>query len=135
MQFIPCSSCARHVKHSEVACPFCCARVIASVAGPEGRVARDRTALLFGAAAIAGTLAVAGCNNNATTDGTGAGATGMPTNATPSATAPTATTAPTHEPTGIVMPYGVPIPHDVDASPPKPASSSPADAGKPKPKQ
>lgn len=70
-----------------------------------------------------------GCNNTATTDGTGGGASVTPTNATPQASAPT------NNPTAVVMPYGVPIPHDTaPPPPPSPVDAGVADAGKPKAK-
>ena len=121
MDLVPCSSCACHVKSADSACPFCGAAVVPSVSNAAEARVRDRAALLFGAAAIAGTLAVAGCNNNATIDGASGGASGTPRN-----------TIPTSDTTAVVMPYGVPIPHDVDAAAPEPRlKPAVPDAGSP----
>ncbi len=65
----PCNACARHVKAEDARCPFCSARVEHSRARhPSLTTTRDRAALLFGAAALAGTIASVGCKDKAETD-------------------------------------------------------------------
>ncbi len=56
---IPCSSCARHVRASEAACPFCGGELIVAAARPQptGRLSRT-AALVFGAS-----VAVVGCGD------------------------------------------------------------------------
>ncbi len=114
MHLINCDECQRHVKADARArgepCPFCGAaasadtRSHASSFAPEAR-ARDRSVLLFGAAAVASALAVSACGKES--DGHGG---------------------------GMVMPYGAPIPTTPDASMPEPRASAtnpevPKDAG------
>lgn len=114
MNLVPCTVCSRHVRQEEKHCPFCGATLaLASAPRRESRFIRDRRALLFGAAAVAGSLAVAGCNNSSNAvDGRGAARTeNMP----------------------AVPPYGVSVPEDMDASPasvPVASLSAAADAGK-----
>jgi hypothetical protein len=66
MSFLLCGGCARHIKSSEALCPFCDAtnNVPRMLAQPSPLVmSRSRVALLFGAAAISGTIVVAGCSS------------------------------------------------------------------------
>jgi hypothetical protein len=70
MSFLLCQSCSRHVKSSDAACPFCGeATATATTAGtPALRGARQRSRLLFGAAAaaVAGATAMTGCSSSST---------------------------------------------------------------------
>lgn len=91
MKFVNCASCARHVRPSDVACPFCgsSARVQPASAVTRGRVIR--AAILVGvattAAACGGQLVT---NADASSDGKAVDAT---------------------KDAPVIVPYGVP-PHD-----------------------
>lgn len=94
---LPCSGCQRHVKAAAVArmeaCPFCGAvpaadeAASASTGARNASVARDRSVLLFGAAAVATALTASACGRESNDHGG-----------------------------GVVMPYGAPIPQTPDAS-------------------
>lgn len=68
---VPCGGCARHVRSSERACPFCgaelaacegpCARVEAPPAGWTGRAQIMTFGVVVGAAAVATALTTGGC--------------------------------------------------------------------------
>ena len=122
MKLTTCNACRRHVKVSDTGtpCPFCGSSSFAIVGEIETSVIRDRTALLFGAAAVASALAVAGCARNEDTNGGAGSGVVMPygvpipedagAGAPPILDAGTASGPASASPTGIVMPYGVPLP-------------------------
>jgi len=97
LDLIPCAECKRHVKAAAIArgdaCPFCGAvpsvtDARSAISRSAQSVSRDRSVLLFGAAAVAGALAVGGCGREGN-DGGGS---------------------------GVVMPYGAPITQTPDAA-------------------
>ena len=108
---VPCTACARHIRASEDACPFCAtgvpdrARLPTEASPSRGRGPRLSRAAIFLAGATAATAAVAGCGK--TTAG------GSDTSSTP---------------TSIAAPYGAP-PMDsgleVPIVPPVPAYGGP----------
>jgi hypothetical protein len=111
MNLVACSECQRHVKADAIvrgeACPFCGAVASAeaqraAMSPAHASTSRDRSVLLFGAAAVASAFAVAACGRES--DGGN----------------------------GLVMPYGAPITVTPDASmfeTPKDAGVTPKDAG------
>lgn len=68
---LPCSGCARHVRASETACPFCGAAITATAAPrvPSTRLGRAKT---FAFGAVVATSSIVGCSSS-TTPGTDSG--------------------------------------------------------------
>jgi len=60
IHFIPCDRCARHLRASEVRCPFCEAPVVALPAGPLPAERLSRAALFAFGAAVLGSGCVSG---------------------------------------------------------------------------
>jgi hypothetical protein len=92
------------MKLSETACPFCGTSAVTAdrTPRPDSSGIRDRSTLLFGAAAVASALAVAGCGNSTNSGGGN----------------------------GVVMPYGAPqIFEPVEAGGPPNVMPQAADAG------
>lgn len=117
MSFIPCPTCARHVKHTESACPFCDAKIEYVESNVSAPIARDRSALLFGAV-LASAIGVGACNAGVPAPAYG----GPPPPDT--ATQVTVTDAATTPPV-MVAAYGAPAPTAmlVDAGPPAPVAA------------
>ena len=65
---LPCRSCARHVRATDSACPFCGSavpeqtRMVARPQAPRGNLSRAALFALGAAAAAAGTTGIAGCS-------------------------------------------------------------------------
>ncbi len=105
MHFVPCPSCARHVKSSEATCPFCSATLSGQTISrtPAARRRLERLAAFTFAASIAVTgCAVAGDDDSEKTE---------------------------QDLGGIHAMYGMPPPHDAgpapDAAPPPPTDAGP----------
>ncbi len=77
MSFLLCIGCSRHIKGTELACPFCGASIerAAATGHPALIGSRVRHRLLFGAAtaAVAGAAALNGCSAGETTSANDAG--------------------------------------------------------------
>jgi hypothetical protein len=122
MRFFVCSSCVRHVKVDETACPFCGAVANGPVPVRPARLLtiRDRTTLMFGAAMatalVAASATATGCEP-APVAMYGGPPVHEPTNDTPSNDAGANATPPdaaAHPPPPPVAIYGAPPTHSRD---------------------
>ena len=111
---VPCSSCGRHLRASEVSCPFCGegrdpAGSRAPVL-PRGRLSRAAT-LAFGA--LLGASAITACGDDDDEDGTGDGDAGESSDGDAGSAATTGGTGGSPSPSGgsVAVPvYGAPAP-------------------------
>ncbi|MFO0617953.1 MAG: hypothetical protein U0414_35510 [Polyangiaceae bacterium] len=96
---LPCTSCGRHVRIRDAACPFCSAVQPSDRAAPVLTRARAKRAVAF----VAASMAVAACGSN-----TGSPSTPGGTSSAASSAAPTATPATDPLPDAPQVRYGLP---------------------------